>query len=287
MVALFLLGFSVAASVVRAASPDSPVETSKIQEVIRLVGGTPTGRELLQRAIRHWGLSAEKALLSKVRLASVSKTDAVITRHWDPVTGKERREREVTVQLKEDQSVAEMALDLVHEMTHALADPSWDPYDPKLTPLRYIQATLESPGGEVDAIATECKFVRDTKNDPSTADILEVSRCQRYWQEGGKISREKILEDFYRVGKYHATIQKILGQDAKKLAFLSAREPVLYSSTGRAPYPAALIREYEDLNQVACENSLRRFQMSSARSEQPAVPAAEQVRRFLAHRCGF
>jgi hypothetical protein len=68
---------------------------------------------------------------------------------------------------------------------------------------------------------------------------------------------------------------------------ITPEEPQLFSSTGNAPYPIALYREFRDLNQIACENSKRRFQSAVRRS--PAVEAEsdrdQQTRLFIEQRC--
>lgn len=188
----------------------------------------------------------------------VSRTDAVLTRHYQPDTGQEVRERSVKVILRIDQALAESALDLAHELTHAVNEPSWDPYDPALTVGRYIQAALEADGGEIDAVEHECKTAREFVVNLG----LKISRCDRYIR-GASVERSAIQKDFYRVGEAVGDVKSRLQDESKLFPFLSGDEPELYSATGSAPYPVALIREYEELNRVACENVRRRAQGAS------------------------
>ncbi len=228
---------------------------TRILASLDLLAQTSTGKALLEKAVRFWGLSEPRELKKYIIPGRVSRTDAVLTRHYQPDTGKEVRERSVKVILRLDQSLSESALDLAHELTHATSQPSWDPYDPGLTVGRYIHAALESEGGEIDAVEHECKTAREFVVQLG----LRVSRCDRYIK-GSSVERVAIQKDFYRVGESLRDVKSKLRDECQLFPNLSSDEPELYSATGGAPYPVALIREYEELNRVACENMRKREQ---------------------------
>jgi hypothetical protein len=264
----------------------------RVQDALRILSRVPSGRAILQRAQTRLGLSADE-LPRLFRWGEVSRTDAVLTRHFVPGSGQERREREVTVYLRESQPLEDLVLDVAHELTHATGGPDWDPYDPNLTPGRYITAALEGEGGEVEALITECRVALELSRDYGMA----ARRCLRYREPGGvTVSRAKVLRDFYRVGRWRRELGRRLGSESRRLPLLSGDSPQLYSSTGRAPYPVALLREFEALNEAACANSRRRLASLSPEGPSGRAPAAEasdaqaearllDTRRFIARRC--
>jgi hypothetical protein len=235
-------------------------ESAKVaRDAIALLDKVPAGRRILARAESFWNETSREGLLKHLAYGPVSRTDAVLTRHYHPDTGEEIRERFVTVILRKDQALMDVAMDLGHELTHATTPPTWDPYDPKLTAGRYMHAALEANGGEIDAVFTECEIAVDFKRELE----MRTSRCDRYLKLTGNanvltVDRGKIQMDFYRVGHWEPFVRTRLGKETEKFPLLSTKEPELYSATGGAPYPVALMREYDELNRVACENVRRR-----------------------------
>ena len=262
------------------------VPAATVSDVLTALSESASGRRLVDEARAAWSgerVSGEKVddvLLRKIRFGVVSKTDAVLTRHYTPETNSERRSREVTVILRKNERLLDQVLDLGHELIHALAPPSWDPYDPTLSPGRYIFALLEKRGGEIEAVTSECQVASELER---THQIL-TKRCDRYFDSVpgtrldayAKVNRARIQRDFYRVGKWNFLIRTKLKDEAKMFPFLSQLEPELYSATGRAPYPAALIKEYEEITRVACTNvsNRRRLAMGTAASDSGRSPAS-------------
>jgi len=243
-----------------AGSPPAKTESAKIaRDAIELLGRTPAGKRILTRAAAFWKESSPEGVLKHLAYGPVSRTDAVLTRHYNPESGEEVRERYVTVILKKNQALIDVAMDLGHELIHATTPPSWDPYDPKLTPGKYMFAALEANGGEVDAVFAECEVAADFKRDLD----IHTTRCDRYLTLSNPdnrlmVDRAKIQTDFYRVGKWESFVRTRLGKETGTFPLLSAKDPELYSATGGAPYPVSLMREYEELNRVACENVRKR-----------------------------
>lgn len=249
----------------------------KLRNLLKILMHVPSGRDLIARAQGFWSMSEPFQLVDKIRWGNVSKTDAVITRYLNTKTGKERIERKVIIILKKDQKIEDLALDLAHELVHATTRAELDPYDPNLTAQDYVQVSIEGRGGEVDAIIAECQisFELHSKFPDSN------QRCRSYIQGSlRKLDRKKILRDFYRVGDWHDEFTNRMGNEIQKFPWLSSQSPELYSSTRGAPYPIALLQEYEELTRIACENSEKRLSQLQSSAE-----AQSQSQLFLERRC--
>lgn len=279
----------------------SDVVDPRIRNALDILSHTPTGKLLLSRAQSFWKLSRPQELGQKLKWGAASKTDAVLTRHFNPRTGQESRERQVTVFLRHGQTLDDLVLDIAHELVHATSRPSWDPYDSTLTPGRYIWAAIEGEGGEVKAVAMECQVGFEIKARYGAA-AHATDRCRGYVTKSTgqaqaqaqarpspdaaldpvPLDEEKIRRDFYRVGHWGRELGEKLGSELALFPLLSRETPRLYSSTGNAPYPIALYREFEEITQIACENSRRRVEAESARA-----PAGLQksAAAFIARRC--
>ncbi|MCM2278279.1 MAG: hypothetical protein NDJ89_09405 [Oligoflexia bacterium] len=251
---------------------------ARIDRAVAILERLESGRELLAKARAAWALGSTRELGARLRPGAESKTDAVITRYFNPGTGEEHREREVLIHLRTEQRLEDLVLDLAHELVHAATRPAWDPYDPKLTPGDYIRAAIEGEGGEVAAVVAECRVGLEM----AALSGASVERCRSYVPAGStRVSADKVARDFYRVGKWSSELSRRLGSAA--LPRLSDDAPVLFSSTGRTPYPVALFREFEQINDIACENSRKRLQAVPGRTL--ASDARSRIRDFLQRRC--
>lgn len=247
-------------------------DVREIQDTIDALERSQTGKLLIEKATREWG---GLRLAEFVRWGETSRTDAVLTRFLNPRTGEERRERRVLIYLKRGQELEDRLLDLAHELVHATSSPSWDPYDPELTAASYITAAIEGPGGEVDAVLAECQVGLEL----GLSAFPSAARCRGYLRPGqARLSRDRVTADFYRSGRWSDALRSKLGGRARELPLLSPESPVLFSSTGKRPYPMALFEEFEALNEVACRNSLSRLQSSSA-------PIRSRASEFVQSRC--
>lgn len=259
-----------------------------LEKVVSLLETSAAGKTMIEKAMRVWNLHSREELFARLKWGSVSKTDAVLIRHYDEETGKESRERIVTVYLRQNQPVTDVMLDLAHELVHATAKPSWDPYDPALTAGSYIHAAIEGEGGEVEAVRVECLVSYEIFGDRSNS--LSAARCNRYAVSDQKVAADRIRKDFYRVGHWMKDLSKRLGSEGKRFPDLSEKHPTLYSSTGGTPYPVALYEEYRQMTAAACENTRRRAPASVLASDTPTASNAElagnsSAQRFLASRC--
>jgi hypothetical protein len=285
-----LLGLTFSSSLV-GSEPElvSPQAASTpIAQAVLLLDEVPAGRVILDRAQKLWQLSSRGDLLKFLKPGRASRTDAVLTRHFNPQTGEETRTREITVFLREGASLGDTVLDLAHELVHACARPAWDPYDPGLTAAAYIQTAIEGEGGEIAAVAHECRVAREiARSRPQTLGAAAQTRCAAYWaSRGDQIDTTIIEKDFYRVGQWLGRLRERLGKETSRFPLLSASQPRLYSSTGSAPYPVALYEEFQEMTRIACANTRRRVTVSEAApSRSLASASADPTERFLARRC--
>jgi hypothetical protein len=283
---------AAAPPVISAGAPEKILE-----EALGRLEGSGTGRELLAGARVLWHEDSRVGLRSHFRLGAASRTDAVLIRHFDPDTGEESRERNVTVYLRLDQPLAELTLDMAHELVHATARPAWDPYDPDLSAGKYIQSAIEGEGGEVEAVRHECLVGYELHYKKVVG-----QRCRDYGK-APDFATSRIRQDFYRIGKWKAKVVKMLGTESSLFPELSSEKPALFSSTGGTPYPAALLEEFRGLTQIACGNMLSRKQnmderrgsgfdsvvqttvVNRAPASEESASAAGPVDRFLKQRC--
>lgn len=241
--------------------------SDQVLRAIEILERTPTGSRLIREAHQVFG----KHLGDWIQPGRVSKTDSLLVRKFNSTTGEEKRERRVVIYIDFNQSDEFIALDLAHELVHALSKPTWDPYDPHLTPGRYIRFAIEGPGGEIDALTTECKVASEMGQ--------VFPRCESYraFSKNDRI-REQVKKDFYRVGKWKESLLKKLRKESQSFPDLSSKEPKLFSATGSSPYPAALLEEYEMLTEAACRNSVK---LAKSLTRKPT----EEILEFIDLRC--
>ena len=241
-----------------------------IQALLASLRLIPEGRYLLERAVQHWKVQDISELNQFIQWGSVSYTDTLLTRSFHPLTGVVKKVQETRIYIAQEQETVEKILDLSHELVHAIDREKMDPYEPTLTVFQYIYDAIEGKGGEVEAVFLECKVARHLESVMK----IKVKRCHHYQ------SKKQIQKDFYKIGLwYHSFVQK-LGQD--HFPELSSKKPVLYSSTSKMPYPAALYTEFMEMNQVACENSMKRKKQSTWMQD---TAEAKTLDDFLERRC--
>lgn len=296
---LLLLGLMQFAISAHAAADPSDAEWARIDQARRVLLKTDAGKSLLETASGRYGISLTEKDIPKgedawVRPSSVSRTDSILNRGIDPASGREIRSFQTRVTLKTAQPLEDLVLDFAHELTHAVRNQPVDPYDPSMDVEKYVVHAITGVGGEVDAVEQECRVGLEL----ASRFGLSMDRCKRYQSKSvaGTVDRSQILRDFGASGKYRRAIVERLGNETlERLGWITDREPEFYSSTGAAPYPAALIEEYDQLNEAACENSRKRVQLLSAAApdRNPSAGGAlaaraqalQEARRFLSLRC--
>ncbi len=281
---VFLQMFSSRALSSAETLPRESVE--RLHAVVQILVRSTAGRTLVDAARQLWGAKSDRQVVSHLKWDRSSRTDAVLIRHFNPVTGVEERERKITISLRSSQRIEEVVLDLAHELTHAVSKPAWDPYDPELSAGDYLTAAIEGAGGEIEAVATECRVAQELS---TRLETIDLSRCSKYLSEGS-VDAARIREDFYRVGRWYPRLVRSLGKDVRRFPHLSSKPPRLFSSTGHAPYPAALLDEFAEITSIACQNSRARLQSVDGRepaseSGSESAEARLALRHFLKRRC--
>jgi hypothetical protein len=306
---LVIVGFFIV-PIFEAQSLPEDLGIGRFSAALYTLGGVPGGAVLLKKAIRLWELEDFSDLLKRFKWGNTSRTDTVLTRYYNPKTGKENRESEVTVYLRQDQSQFELVMDMAHELVHATARAGFDPYDSSLTVGKYIWAAIEGEGGEVQATMTECQIGFELavklgtrvvrcepyleqnveKNLPASIKVSSMKASSSLKTNGYLVSRAKVLKDFYRVGKWRLDLHRLLGREIQLFPFLSKDTPRLYSSTGHTPYPVALFHEFEEITETACKNSHNRMRSFASpfhnvfAGESNGTPEGN-LKRFISKRC--
>ncbi len=265
-------------------------DMSRFLEAIQLLERSTPGAKLVQKAMQVWKVKDERSFAHTFEWGVNSKTDTVLTRYYNPVTHEETRERETKVYLRARQDLVDLTLDMAHELVHATSRPIFDPYDASLTPRKYVQAQIEGIGGEVDAVLMECQVAYEFWNKLGIA----TKRCaQLLYPRTNKNSdelsglKQKIETEFYRVGRWYTELVHRMGNDVLLIPQLSNHLPRYLSSTGRAPYPIALLNEYEELTSIACKNSKIRIlnSQSGAETDDHKKVQVDLSQQFISKRC--
>jgi hypothetical protein len=264
----------------------------RLEQARQVLLKSEAGRSLLKRTSEKFGVDLESRTINEnysgfISPGVASRTDSVLNRGIDPATGLETRAFETRIALRVTQPLEDVVLDFAHELTHAELSRPVDPYDPALTAEKYISKAITGAGGEVDAVAAECRIGLELAEKFG----LKMERCRKY-QSAGSVDPRLILRDFGASGRYRALLVERLGfSSLSRLDWITDREPEFYSSTGGLPYPAALLEEYDELTESACANSRRRVELLSASAPERSSGSGEtramkEARHFLQSRCG-
>jgi hypothetical protein len=240
---MFLIGQSNAAEI----NPQSG-----LAKAMALLEKTTLGKEALQEA-RDQNLS--------IMEGRISKTEIIATR---VIQGKEEKlDFNVQVLISKDKSPVFQAIDLAHELVHAL-HPKSNPFDPKLNAVDYIRQGIESEGGEAHAIMQECKVGQELVAfvDEEPAQLIKA-RCQFVWKSQKDEDQWKL--SFYHLGKQFALFRSRLNsvnsdQDKKDSIskIIQTKDPLFTSAAANKPYPLALLDEYVEITKKICNKSQER-----------------------------
>lgn len=191
----------------------------------------------------------------------ISKTEIVATRM---IQGKEEKlEFSVQVIISREKSPVFQAIDLAHELVHAL-HPKSNPFDPKLNAVDYIREGIEAEGGEAHAIMQECNVGRElvalVEQEPAQ---LIKARCQYVWKNENDQNHWKL--SFYHLGKHFSLFRtKLDSVNADKVKsneitkIVQSKDPLFTSAAANKPYPLALLDEYVEITQKICNKSIQR-----------------------------
>lgn len=215
----------------------------ELSSAIRLLSLTPTGQALLNQA--------EKAEVP-MQIGSVSKTEITATRETRGQSEELKFHSQVLI--SNSKSAVFQALDLAHELTHAV-HPKKNPFDPHLNAEQYIRHGIESDGGEAKAIAQECQvgkeLIETQKIKEETVSVIKA-RCQFAWKSA--VDSNAWKKSFYQLGSYYQQFMKTVGK-MKLVLQVEPMTPLFSSAVTHKPYPVALLEEYIQITKTICERA--------------------------------
>jgi hypothetical protein len=227
-------------------------DSSGLNRAFFILERSETGKRLLAEA-KAKGLSIQEG--------KISKTEIVATRVW---SGKrEKFDFHVQVQISKDKNPVFQAIDLAHELVHAL-HPKTNPFDPKLNAVDYVRDGIESKGGEAQAILQECKVGQQLVGMvPEEQAQLIKARCQFVWTN--EKNQDHWLKSFYHLGRHLTAFRDQLdaatgsssnGEALSNIAV--AKDPMFTSAVANKPYPLALLEEYVEITRKICNRGEKR-----------------------------
>ncbi len=195
----------------------------------------------------------------------------------------------VQVLISKDKSPVFQAIDLAHELVHAL-HPKSNPFDPKLNAVDYVRSGIESEGGEAQAILQECKVGRELVSivTDEAAQLIKA-RCQYVWKTENNQDQWKL--SFYHLGKYFSVFRSKLDSmntdDDKREAIekiVQMKDPMFTSAAANKPYPLALLDEYMEITKKICNKSQER-KLASVVARAAAGNADAPIHTEMDERC--
>lgn len=225
---------------------------SGLTKAVSILERTDSGKKLLIDA-RKKGLSIQEG--------KISKTEIVATRQW--VGKREKLDFQIQVMISKDKSPVFQAIDLAHELVHAL-NPKTNPFDPKLNAVGYVREGIESKGGEAHAIMQECKVGQQLVGIvPEEQAQLIKARCQFVWNN--EKNQVLWLKSFYHLGRFLQSFRNQLDavsgeidQNEQISGMSVAKDPMFTSAAANKPYPLALLEEYVEITRKICSRTEKR-----------------------------
>lgn len=245
---------------------------------LSLLKKTTRGSQILNKA---------EQMKIPLELGDVSRTDVTASRMSG---GKgEPFQFHVRVVISREKEPLFQAMDLAHELVHALG-PKLNPFDPQLDPLTYVRRGIEGPGGEVEAIRSECGVGRELLD--AGAQKLQVkgdslllvkARCVAAWKS--KDEPLKWVKNFYSLGHFHddfvstvSTLNLTTEERIRWRGQVGTRSPMFSSAVTHKPYPLALLEEYIQITRQVCEKAKDRVRSGrSLASESPLFGRCDTV----------
>jgi hypothetical protein len=288
---LLILSMAFSLTATRTYAGDSASESA-----VGMANTTPT---FLERAIAYLeSTGAGKKEMNEAKSAhievvpgTVSKTDITAIRSHGEIRF------QVQVQIAADKDPVFQALDLAHELTHAL-NPKKNPFDPSLNASEYIRHGIESAGGEAAAIAQECSVGKELSDLASVGDAnvdatknavikfesaqLIRARCHYVWQTASSPAAWK--NSFYFLGQhYREFVSRLAAQNQAQNGNTEApfkldpRTPVFASAVAHKPYPLALLEEYLAVTKTICHRARATLLPENSREIASTTPVAPVI----------
>ncbi len=247
-------------------------EKDSIAQLLEIIKSTKSGSIVLTKAIEKSRKSG-KTIYDFIESGEVSVTDTTLIRKFsatDPFAVSYTSKSKIYLDRKHD--VKNAVLDLVHELTHFAYKEPFNPYRENFSLSGFIEETIESKGGEVDAFLVECEVGRTVFGKSSTS-----SQCSSIRDGTGRFSRSLATKEFYKLGNFYERYVKFakeLNLDISKAKHISSDEGLLISSAWGSPYPMAIIEEYKAIMTRVCENDLKRLSYYTGSAGR--MPASEE-----------
>jgi hypothetical protein len=254
LLALWLLIKTLPGHAVEVVEGSAYQKPANLVTAIQLLRKTPSGRELYSRAMQA---------RVPIREGKISKTEITATRTIQGET--EKLNFVVQVLISQDKEPVFQALDLAHELVHAVNEKK-NPFDPNMNATDYVQHGIEGSGGEASAIAEECRVGRELTElanelKSESVDLIKA-RCRYVWKMETDPSKWK--KSFYQLGQYYRGFVKAwLGtqpdprERAEWSEKLEARTPMFSSAAAHKPYPVALLEEYIEVTRIICDRAMK------------------------------
>lgn len=255
-------------------------DEENLKLLVTVLKKSPTGIKILEKA-QSKAYEKGETLFDILRIGDGSLTDTTLVRRFsasDPT--KVMYETKSKVFVNKNLNLLDASLDLAHELTHFTFREPFNPYVPKFSMKDFIGSTVEGKGGEVDAFLVECKvyyelFPNKNENRSSCSKIKDPST--------GELSRDKGIEEFYRIGKHYDEFHKSVERyKLQKMDFpkVTKSDAQFISSAWGVPYPLAAFREYVNIMDRVCKNDSNRLALLQQKIGRQ--PASDEVNTIQA-----
>ena len=231
----------------------------ELASILRL---SPTGKELIEKAKLK-----DADFISRIQIGEASFTESTFSRTYSLLDGHEQVHIKNIVTINSKLKLADAVVDLAHELVHFLDKEMLDPYKTDFEMEKFIRLGIEGKGGELSALATECKVAFEMEQ--SFAGFPKHELCAPYKQANGKFNWEMARKDYYALGTWYREASEFL---VSHFPEMSDRRTIFSSSYAKKPYPLALFEEYEVTRNAACENNRKKYRMISAQTSSAAQP---------------
>ena len=237
---------------------DKKGDEESFKSVIRALDKTAMGHFILMKATAK-AAEEGKTLLDILKVGEGSLTDTTLIRKFSPSNPDAMVfESRSVVYLNRHLKMIDAILDLGHELTHYVYRKSFNPYTDSFKLEKFIRSTVEGRGGEVDAYVVECKIL----NELFPGKLEQYSKCHLIVDESGKISKQKAIREFYKVGSFFEKMKDEVDPfefDLKKESQIVRDKSYFISSAYGVPYPLAAVYEYKTIMGAACQNDKKRL----------------------------
>lgn len=247
-----------------------------LPQLVTILKSVPEGMAVLRRAERKDPRFAER-----IKMGEASYTESTFSRTYSLIDGKQQISLRHEVTLNRDLSLANAVVDLAHELVHFTEKGMLDPYRPGFELSQFIRNGIEGDGGELRALAVECRVAWALERDYSGFPPHKL--CERYRKPGNDFAEAKAKLDYYALGSWFGRSGRRLKDEIPEI---SAHAVVFTSSYASKPYPVALAEEFAMTRKAACENNQRKYRLIASQSgagRQPASSLWEERRRLKAY----